>query len=192
MPIDFLSNSKKRNDFGIGFYLGETFEQAANYISFLDSHNVYCFKLNLPHLRICKFGVDTEWMIGIAYFRGWLEEYKENELIKGVLKKIDNWDVIVAPIVDNPMFDIIAEFIERNITDEQCRHSLAATNLGKQYVLKTNKVVEHASLLKEMYVCEKEKCVESRTLLTNDGIQKVKMARIQYKGKGKYFEEFLK
>lgn len=29
MPIDFVEYSKKRNDFGVGFYLGETFEQAA-------------------------------------------------------------------------------------------------------------------------------------------------------------------
>jgi hypothetical protein len=45
-----------------------------------------------------------------------------------------------------------------------------------------------------MFVCEKEKdyCTESRVLLTNNGLQKVKMARIEYKGKGKYIEEILK
>ncbi len=36
MPIDFATNSKATNDFGIGVYLGETFEQAANYISVLN------------------------------------------------------------------------------------------------------------------------------------------------------------
>ncbi len=77
------------------------------------------------------------------------------------------------------MFDIIAGFVEGNITDEQCRHSLDATNLGLQYVLKTNKAIENTHLIHEMYVCknEKEKCVENRSSLANDGIQKVRMAK---------------
>lgn len=195
MPINFLLNSKKRNDFGVGFYLGETFEQAANYISFLENaSSVYCFRLDLNGLKTYKFDVDTEWMIAIAYFRGWIEEYKDCVSIKNVLNKINDCDVIIAPIADNRMFDIIAEFIEGNITDEQCKHSLAATNLGFQYVLKSDKAVKNISFIKEMFVCkkEKEKCIQSRISLTDNGLQKVKMARIEYKGKGKYFEEILK
>ncbi len=70
-PIDFASYSKNRNDFGIGFYLGESFEQAANYISFLDEYKiVYCFQADLQDLKTYHFDVNTEWMIAIAYFRG--------------------------------------------------------------------------------------------------------------------------
>ncbi len=194
LPIDFLKNSKSRNDFGIGFYLGQTFEQAANYISYIDACNVYSFKLNLNDLKIYKFDVDTDWMIAIAYFRGWIEDYLETSFVKNVLDKIKDCDIIIAPIADNRMFDIITEFVEGNITDEQCKHALAATNLGLQYVLKTTKAVEHVSFIQEMYVCkkEKEKCIENRVSLTNNGIQKVRMARIEYKGKGKYIEEILK
>lgn len=194
LPIDFLKYSKSRNDFGIGFYLGQTFEQAANYISYIDACNVYSFKLNLNDLKIYKFDVDTDWMIAIAYFRGWIEDYLETSFVKNVLDKIKDCDIIIAPIADNRMFDIITEFVEGNITDEQCKHALAATNLGLQYVLKTTKAVEHVSFIQEMYVCkkEKEKCIENRVSLTNNGIQKVRMARIEYKGKGKYIEEILK
>ncbi len=194
MPIDFENNSKKRNDFGVGFYLGQTFEQAANYISFLDANNVYCFKLNLTNLKIYKFDVNTEWMITIAYFRGWLDDYKECNYIKKILNKIKDIDVIIAPIADNRMFDIITEFIEGNITDEQCKHSLAATNLGFQYVLKTNKTLENITYIREMFVCkkEKEKCIENRVSISENGIQKVKLARIEYKNKGQYIEEILK
>lgn len=194
MPINFALNSKIRNDFGIGFYLGETFEQAANYISFLDVNSVFCFKLNLNDLKIYKFDVNTDWMITIAYFRGWIDEYKEYDYIKTILNKITDCDVIIAPITDNRMFDIIAEFVEGNITDEQCKHSLAATNLGFQYVLKTDNAIKHTSFIQKMFVCkkEKEKCIENRVSLTDNGIQKVKIARIEYKGKGKYFEEILR
>ncbi len=194
MPIDFMGNSKKKNDFGVGFYLGESFEQAANYVSFLNANNVYCFKLDLKNLKVYKFDVDTEWMIAIAYFRGWIDEYADSPYIKSVLNKIKDADAIIAPIADNRMFDIIAEFVEGSITDEQCKHSLAATNLGSQYVLKTDKAIEHTSFIQEMYVCEKEKekCVTNRLSLTDNGIQKAKMARIKYKGMGYYFEEIMK
>lgn len=194
LPIDFLKNSKSRNDFGIGFYLGQTFEQAANYISYIDACNVYSFKLNFNDLKIYKFDIDTDWIIAIAYFRGWIEDYLETSFVKNVLDKIKDCDIIIAPIADNRMFDIITEFVEGNITNEQCKHALAATNLGLQYVLKTTKAVEHVSFIQEMYVCkkEKEKCIENRVSLTNNGIQKVRMARIEYKGKGKYIEEILK
>lgn len=194
MPINYKGNSKVNNDFGIGFYLGENFEQAANYISFIDMDRVYCFKLNIKNLKIYRFNVDTEWMISIAYYRGWLDDYKNCSFVKNIINKISDCDVIIAPIADNRMYDIITEYVEGSITDEQCRHALAATNLGFQYVLKTNKAVKNIELIKEMYVCkkEKEKCIENKISLTDNGLQKVKMARIEYKGKGKYIGELLK
>ena len=194
LPIDFLSNYKATNDFGVGFYLGETFEQAANYISVLNRNFVYCFCLNTKKLKIYKFGVDTEWMIALAYHRGWLENYKNSPLVEKIVGKLPSYDIIIAPIADNRMFDIIAEFVEGEITDEQCKHALSATNLGFQYVLKTSKALEGIELLREMYVCEKEKsmCLENRRLLAENGSQKVKIARIKYKNQGHYIEEILK
>ncbi len=194
MPIDFLKNSKLTNDFGIGFYLGETFEQAANYISVLDQDIVYCFCLNLEGLKTYKFNVNTEWMIAIAYFRGRLNDYKNHQLVRELIDKISQYDVIIAPLADNRMFDIIAEFVGGEITDEQCQHALAATNLGFQYVLKSEKTLKNISLLQEMFVCKKEKahCIDNKITLTNNGAQKVKIARIQYKNKGQYIEEILK
>ena len=194
MPIDIDNNSKNNNDFGKGFYLGENYEQAANYISTINTNKVYAFRLNTDDLKIYKFDVDNRWMLAIAYFRGWIKDYESHNIVKKILKAIDDVDVIVAPIADNRMFDIINEFVENEITDEQCRHALAATNLGYQYVLKTKKAVGSITYLQEMFVCSKEKkiCTESRFALINNGLQKVKIARIEYKNKGHYIEEILK
>lgn len=194
MPIDFAGNSKKTNDFGIGFYLGQTFEQAANYIAVQKQHFVYCFVLNLDGLKTYKFNVDTDWMMTIAYFRGWLQDYQSHPLIREIAKRVSAYDIIIAPIADNRMFDLIAEFVGNEITDEQCRHALAATNLGFQYVLKTGKCLKNVKLVQEMFVSEKEraKCVASRAELTMNGSHKVKAARIEYKGKGRYIQEILK
>ena len=67
LPIDIANNSKSNNDFGKGFYLGSSFEQAANYISYLDVNKVYSFRLDLKGLKVIKFEVNTEWMLAIAY-----------------------------------------------------------------------------------------------------------------------------
>ena len=194
MPIDIDKYSKINNDFGKGFYLGENYEQAANYISTINTNKVYAFRLNTQDLKIYRFDVDNMWMLAIAFFRGWLKDYDNHDIIKNILKSIDDVDVIIAPIADNRMFDIINEFVENEITDEQCKHALAATNLGYQYVLRTKKAIDSITYLQEMFVCTKEKkaCTESRFALTNNGFQKVKMARIEYKNKGKYIEEILK
>ena len=194
MPIDINTHSKMNNDFGVGFYLGKTFKQASAYIANSNENRVYAFKLNTKNKNICEFNVDSKWMIAIAYFRGWLEDYKENKIIKDILKSIDRADIIIAPIADNRMFDIISDFSEGSITDLQCRHSLAATNLGNQYVLKTNKAINDLVLLKEMFVCslEKENIINDRFEVSNNGVNKAKMARIEYRGKGKYIEELLK
>ena len=194
LPLNIIANSKARNDFGLGFYLGTSFEQAANYISFLNVNKVYAFKLNLKNLKIVKFEVNTDWMLAIAYYRGWIEEYKDSPKVLNIIKEVEAADVIIAPIADNRMFDIINEFVENTITDEQCKHALAATNLGYQYVLKSNKALNQIDLLQEMFVCKEEKkhCTDARISLTNNGLQKVKVARIEYKNKGKYIEELLK
>ena len=189
-----LSHSKSTNDFGIGFYLGETFEQAATYISYTNSNTIYSYKLDKNNLKIISFSVNEEWMYAIAYYRGWIDKYKNNKIITSIIEKVDKADVIIAPIADNKMFDLIGEYVEGLITDLQCINALSATNLGFQYVIKTENAISQLSQIKEMYLCFKEKDDYLNKRLENNkvGLDKVKVARIEYKNKGKYIEEELK
>lgn len=192
-PLD-LSYSKSNNDFGVGFYLGENYKQAATYIANGNSVSVYAFNLNLNGLRIKKFNVDKEWMIAIAYYRGWLKEYLNHPYVDKIISSVNEHDIIIAPIADNRMFDIISEFVRGEITDLQCEHALAATNLGFQYVLKSENALKNISLIKPLYVCsrEKEKLVNLRLEMNDLSQDKVRVARIEYRGKGQYIDELLK
>lgn len=192
-PLD-LGYSKVNNDFGVGFYLGETYNQAASYIVNGNSPFVYVFHLDTNELNITHFAVNREWMIAIAYFRGWLDEYKNNNYVKKIIEKVNNSDVIIAPIADNRMFDIISEFVRGEITDLQCEHALAATNLGMQYVLKTTNSLERLEFIKVLYVSdlEKDKIIDQRLKMSNLSQDKVRVARIEYRSKGKYIDEVLK
>ena len=192
-PID-LKHSKKNNDFGIGFYLGETFEQASTYIYNNESRYVYAFSLSMNNLKVVEFNVNKEWMLAISYYRGWLDDYCENEIINGIISKVDNADIIIAPIADNRMFDLITEFVDGGITDLQCEHALAATNLGKQYVIKNEQTLNNLNLVKECFVSnfEKEMYLNKRLDFNKHNLNKVKVARIEYRGKGQYIDEILK
>lgn len=192
-PLD-LSYSKSNNDFGVGFYLGENYRQAATYIANGNSVSVYAFNLNLNGLRIKKYNVDKEWMIAIAYYRGWLKEFLNHPYVDKIISSVNEHDIIIAPIADNRMFDIISEFVRGEITDLQCEHALAATNLGFQYVLKSENALKNISLIKPLYVCsrEKEKLVNLRLEMSDLSQDKVRVARIEYRGKGQYIDELLK
>ena len=91
------------------------------------------------------------------------------------------------------MFKIIDSFIQGEITDEQCKHCLAATNLGKQYVFVSNQAISQLNIVECVYLANNEKNYykEIRSSDSKLGEDKVKLARIQYRGKGKYIDEIL-
>lgn len=192
-PLD-LNYSKLNNDFGIGFYMGENLKQASTYISNSKSTKVYVFKLLLDDLKMVRFNVSREWMLAIAYYRGWINQYKENGIIKEIINKVEESDIIVAPIADNKMFDIISEFVRGEITDLQCQHALTSTNLGMQFVARTDKALSNISLIRLCYISrpEKETNIKERLALNSVTEDKVKLARIEYRGKGNYIDELLK
>ena len=192
-PIDLL-HSKTSNDFGKGFYLGETFRQAATYIANSPSTNVYTFSFDLEGLKEASFGVDRDWMLAIAYYRGWIDKYKDSPKIKKVAKRVEEADFVVAPIADNRMFDIVSEFVRGDITDLQCQHALSATSLGKQYVIRTENALRHLAFIHQNYLSkpEKEDCIKQRLEMNNLNQDKVSVARMRYRGKGRYIEELLK
>lgn len=181
------------NDFGKGFYTGESYEQAVSFISTYDDPSVYFMSFDDSDLKCKRYSVDREWMMTIAYYRESLEEYENHPLIKKIIAESRDCDYIVAPIADNKMFETINEFIEGNLTDEQCKHCLAATNLGMQYVFLTEKAASRLKIVERCYVCDKEreyykKLKEDYRKLGND---KVKLAKAQYRGIGKYMDEVL-
>ena len=143
------------NDFGKGFYTGESYEQAVSFISTYDDPSVYFMSFDDSDLKCKRYSVDREWMMTIAYYRESLEEYENHPLIKKIIAESRDCDYIIAPIADNKMFETINEFIEGNLTDEQCKHCLAATNLGMQYVFLTEKAASRLKIVERCYVCDK-------------------------------------
>ena len=188
------SKSRMNNDFGQGFYTGEGYEQAVSFVSGFDKSSVYYLDFDDSNLKWKEYEVNQEWMMTIAYYRGALEAYENHPIIKKLIKNKEKYDFIIAPIADNRMFQIINSFISGEITDEQCKHCLAATNLGKQYVFASEKSVKKIKILERSYISsnEREHLKTRRSEESKLGEDKVKLARIQYRGKGLYIDEILK
>lgn len=192
-PLDF-KHSKTTNDFGVGFYLGETFIQASSYIANYNKRDVYAFSIQLKNLKVKRYSVDEQWMLTIASYRGMLEEYKDTRLIKDYISEAESCDVIIAPIADNNMFEIIEEYVKGLINDEQCKHALSATDLGYQYVIKSENALKKLKCMDRLYVSQSELDEAMRVRIDNYEVSqdKVKLSRIEYKSKGKYIDEVLK
>ena len=109
------------------------------------------------------------------------------------MKESRDCDYIIAPIADNRMFQIINSFIAGELTDEQCKHCLAATNLGMQYIFISEKAASQVKIMERCYISanEREYYKDIRLDESKLGDDKVKLAKRQYRGQGRYIDEIL-
>lgn len=185
------ARSRANNDFGRGFYCGESFDQAAMFVSDFPDSCVYALTLDPSGLACRSFGVELEWMLCIALCRGRLSAYESSPWALRLLGELDAADYVVAPIADNRMFQIIDEFADGEITDVQCEHALSATDLGMQYVIRTERGVSALTLQERCFLCDAERMEyrASASRRAQSGKDKARAARRQYRGKGLYIEE---
>ncbi len=189
-----IEKSKNTNDFGRGFYCGESLEQSAMFVANYPKSSLYVLEFDKTNLKYTQLNVDRDWMLLIAYFRNKLTDYSGHPIIANLLSKLEGVDYIVAPIADNRMFEIIDSFIDGEITDVQCQHCLSATNLGNQHVFVTDKSLKQLKVLRHCYLApdEKDYYLTSKKEESRIGNDKVRIARKQYRGQGDYIEDILK
>ncbi len=193
LPIK-LDRYNPNSDFGIGFYTTDSFGQAVLNIANKHMESIYAFSFNERDLKVLNFDIDVKWMIAVAYYRGWLGEYSNHSFVKKIVSEVENADVIFAPICDNRSALIINEFISGISTDLQCVNALKACGLKYQYVFRNEKALNKLELISDLYICkeEKSKYINDGLELNNVGLNQVKFARIEYKGKGLNIGQLLK
>ena len=183
------------NDFGNGFYTGTTLKQAASRIAKYEKGSVYCFYLkDIDKLNVLRFNADKDWLYAVLYYRKAFTDFVVDENTSKIIDKIENSDLVIAPIADNEMFKTIDSFARNEITDEACLHAISASNLGFQYIFKSDLACKHLSFLERLYLCEKERnyYLLEKDNLTKEGINKSNLAKIEYRRKGLYFDELFK
>ena len=191
--VPALRCCRSGNDFGKGFYCGESFEQSASFVASTDRGIAYVLGFDPIGLVSKSYTVNNEWMLAVALFRGRLTDYREHPAVRQIIAEVQKCDYIVAPIADNRMYEVINAFIDGEETDVICEHSLAATNLGKQYVLLSERAFDKLEVLESCYLCKAERrdLLRRSAETSQQGIDKAKVARRTYRGQGVYIEELL-
>ena len=188
-------HSTPPNDFGEGFYLGQTLKQASMWASANKHSSVYCFYLkDLEKLKIMEFKVDYDWMLVILYYRQELDGYEMPSHLKNLINEIEKADIIIAPIADNQMYDTIGDFRNNLISDVACKHALSANNLGYQFVLKSEKACSNLISVDRLYLCQEERdyYLSQKEKTTMEGRNKTTLAISKYRKQGKMFNEIFK
>lgn len=188
-----LTASRANNDFGRGFYCGESLEQSAMFVNHYEESAIYMAAFSDAGLCGLRFGVDQNWMLAVSAFRGRLKEYENHPILQELMGHISEADYIAAPIADNRMFEIMDDFSQGFITDVQCQHALSATGLGMQWVMTSKRALDQVVLLEKCYLCPEERAYYEgrRKEELAVGLAKVKAAHRQYRGQGRYVDELL-
>jgi len=183
--------SREDCDFGSGFYLGESYSQAASFVYETNASSVYVFEGDFAGLEKMEFGCEEDWMLAVCYYRGMLDLYKESEIIKNIMAKVESADIIVAPIADNKMYYVMRKFGDGEITTMEAKHALSESSLGQQYILRSQKAIDRLKFKSRMFLSTSER-KQFDTIMDERGKEidtKLKLSQRLYRGKGKYVEE---
>lgn len=188
-------NSRIRCDFGKGFYMGTKPEQAKTLV-YHDAMPIFYtmqFELSkIPKDRILTLK-DMPWALYVLYNRGRLETIKNTDLYQQIATLDKNKDVIIGPIADDNMNQVMRQFENGDITDKVLLECIRCINYGTQYVAKTKEACNCINIqLEENLDMSK---YDEYQRYTNDrraeSIEKVKIIKRQYRGEGKYLDEIL-
>lgn len=188
-----VSGSRDNCDFGKGFYLGETYNQALSFVCEKEKSCVYSFRYSLANLKIKRFECNLEWMLAICYYRGTLGEFSANSTVAQIVEDIEAADVVIAPIADNKMFYVMAQFTQGEINADVALHSLSASKLGLQFIFKTEKAIHNLVPIEKYYLSnlEREDCRKALNERSYEIDTKLKLAKREFKT-GLYIEEILR
>ena len=188
-----LDVNNESNDFAEGFYIGQDISQAGMFVGQEPNSSLYFLTFDISDLSVASFDVDVNWMLAVGLYRNKLDDYREHPRLKQIADEVDNCDYVLAPIADNKIFEVIDSFTEGEITDLQCLYALSATHLGYQYVLKTQKALDHLEIIHHLYYCALEKSLYNKEsdIETNTSNNKAIIAKKKYKGQGQDINEIL-
>ena len=189
-----VDGSRLSCDFGNGFYLGESLDQAANFVCDFDESSVYVFSFNNSGLKTKVFDCELDWMIAICYYRGTIDKYKNHPKVAKIIKEVEKADIIIAPIADNKMFQVMQSFADGDISTTQAYHSLSSSTLGKQYVLKSQKAIDQLKQLERLYLCKEEKEQYLKRVLNHAKKidEELREAKRKYRREGLFIDELFK
>lgn len=190
---DIAPKSRKQCDFGEGFYMGTEPSQVLTLICDYENAKFYIVSICVEGLAILNVPVDLEWAMIVAYHRGRMEKIKGTPLYNKYQDITQNKDLIIGSIANDRMFFVIDNFFIGNITDAALVNSLSALELGKQYVVVTQKGCDTVRIEKEISISYLEKMFMKEISEANrvKGLSLATEICKNYRREGLFFDEIL-
>ena len=181
-------------DFGKGFYMGTDPAQPLTLVCDEKAPQFYTISANLTGLKILNVEVGLDWALMIAYYRGYMDAYKDTDIYQKYAHMADGYDMIVGFIANDRMYKVMTRFFDKEITDEALLHSLSVLDLGKQYVAINQKACDQIKILAQRPLNKLElKILEEKSIQRREeGIALTEDILVKYRRKGKFFDEIMR
>ena len=185
--------SRKQCDFGKGFYMGTDPGQTLTLICDYEKSKFYIVSVSTENLALIEVPADIDWAMLVAYHRGKMEKIDGTPFYNKYRDMTQDKDLIIGNIANDRMFFVIDNFFVGNVTDMALVNSLSALQLGKQYVVISQKGSDavrieaevELSYLERLFI--KEIAEENRAR----GISLANDICKNYRREGMYFDEIL-
>lgn len=185
--------SRKQCDFGKDFYMGTDPGQTLTLICDYEKSKFYIVSVSTENLALIEVPADIDWAMLVAYHRGKMEKIDGTPFYNKYRDMTQDKDLIIGNIANDRMFFVIDNFFVGNVTDMALVNSLSALQLGKQYVVISQKGCDavrieaevELSYLERLFI--KEIAEENRAR----GISLANDICKNYRREGMYFDEIL-
>lgn len=185
--------SRKQCDFGKGFYMGTDPGQTLTLICDYEKSKFCIVSVSTENLALIEVPADIDWAMLVAYHRGKMEKIDGTPFYNKYRDMTQDKDLIIGNIANDRMFFVIDNFFVGNVTDMALVNSLSALQLGKQYVVISQKGCDavrieaevELSYLERLFI--KEIAEENRAR----GISLANDICKNYRREGMYFDEIL-
>ena len=185
--------SRPQCDFGKGFYMGTEVSQALTLICDYEKSKLYLTSVYLTDLQVVEVPADIDWAMLVAYHRGKMEKIAGTPFYEKYHNITLNKDLVIGSIANDRMFYVIDNFFIGNITDSALVNSLAALQLGKQYVAISEKGCDAVKIEKEIEISWLERLFIKDVAEENraKGVSMANDICKNYRREGLFFDELL-
>ena len=185
--------SRIQCDFGKGFYMGTEPSQALTLICDYEKSKFYIVSISISDLEELDVPADIDWAMLVAYHRGRMEKINGTPFYNKYRDMAIHKDLIIGSIANDRMFYVIDNFFIGNVTDAALINSLAALQLGKQYVAVSQKGCDAVRIESEVSLSYLERLFIKEVAEENraKGISLANDICKNYRREGLFFDEIL-
>lgn len=191
---DISPISNKYCDLGKGFYMGVDPIEPLKRVCNKKNPILYALVIDLSELKVLEVKNNMEWVMLLAYYRGYLNQVKGSALYEKYAHMSNGYDVIVGYIVNDQIYPVLTDFFEERVTDQALFASIDALNLKKQYVAITQKACDQISIISSSKLSPLELMFlkETSILRRHEGLHVTDQAINEQRKNGFYFDEILR